>query len=443
MRGLISLVRRALRRVIPQRSWSSRFAPGPRYALPVTDLALTRMSKLSIFREQYYLDHNPDVPKKVGSGARHFLKYGAIEQRNAIDIARLATQIGRVSQSLKTSPRSDAGGKAPWPKDVRVAIVCSSRGNVFMQNIAGELAGSLKKAGVPVYQLTEDDQPPPSGAIIIVAPHEFFYMGRADAWLKPEILERSFMLATEQAQTTWFRDSLPYLMSSKGVLDMYYHSSVLLREAGIPTHHYLPDPEVRPVRLGSAFKTHPIFASLPRAAKLEVDGTASIDSRPLGVCFFGAESAYREKYLWKSSAVLASVPSYVYLRRHFRGPLTNEDASLVDLAAHVATHSKITLNLHRDHFGAFEWFRIVQLAMCSGSVVLSDRGQPVPDFVSGEHYLECDGRHIPEMLDWLLHDEEGTEVLRRVQRTATDFLTTRCVENQSGIKLAKFLAENL
>ncbi|MDT8870873.1 hypothetical protein RAA17_06200 [Komagataeibacter rhaeticus] len=51
----------------------------------------------------------------------------------------------------------------------------------------------------------------------------------------------------------------------------------------------------------------------------------------------------------------------------------------------------------------FEWHRIVKGAMANGSVVVSEPCLPHPVFRPGIHFLEETGRHIPNLIEWLLH----------------------------------------
>ena len=55
---------------------------------------------------------------------------------------------------------------------------------------------------------------------LFVAPHEFFTLGRGTDWVRDDVLSEGFMFGTEQVQTTWFNLSLPFILMSRGMLDI-------------------------------------------------------------------------------------------------------------------------------------------------------------------------------------------------------------------------------
>jgi hypothetical protein len=173
----------------------------------------------------------------------------------------------------------------------------------------------------------------------------------------------------------------------------------------------------------------------------DVDGGAELGDRPIDVGFFGAESEKRDLNLARLSGALAGYRSFICYRRFSAGPLNTKNGgeALVRLASHVATRSKITLNLHRDEFGAFEWFRIVRLGMCAGSLVVTDPCLPVPTFKAGEHFLQDEARHLPDLIDWLLSSPDGRREAERVRGNALALLQERAVEQPAARRLGAFL----
>jgi hypothetical protein len=412
-----------------------------------TEMAVRRLRNLRLFNVNKYLLNNSDVAQTGVDPCFHFLTHGRFERRRAFEIFYLAKCIGFAACQIANDPIAKRSSSQPKGIDRHgspsVGIACSSRGNIFMKNIATHLGYELGSAGANVTQLNESDNPFANfDHLIIIAPHEFFYEHRGDKWLIKKALGSSVMLSTEQVQTKWFLDSLPYLLESKSIIDMYVHSTYLLRESGIPSLYYVPNPYPAVICFGSNYTAHPLFATMPRGARGVPNAETEFDHRCLDVNFFGTESPHRDQVLTRCAPVFAKYKCFIYYRRLSRGPLVNDDDSLVDLAAHVAGHSKVTLNLHRDYFGAFEWFRIVQLGMCSGSVVLSERGLPVPYFAPGTHYFEADGRHIPEMLEWILNDDDGRIQAKRVRTNAMRALAEAYKVNHAGRGVLEFLEEN-
>jgi hypothetical protein len=321
-----------------------------------------------------------------------------------------------------------------------IGVYVSSQGNLFMNKIAHDLVAALSNEGAQVRLLDElSDLNARPETCIFVAPHEFFLTGAGKQWVRDDIVRDAIMLNTEQIQTVWFEQSLPYLLMGRAVIDMYHHSARLLSDSCIPTAHWVPDPEVQPLGLEAEDRNHPLFRTLGDIP--DVDGGAELGDRPIDVGFFGAESEKRDLNLARLSGALAGYRSFICYRRFSAGPLNTKNGgeALVRLASHVATRSKITLNLHRDEFGAFEWFRIVRLGMCAGSLVVTDPCLPVPTFKAGEHFLQDEARHLPDLIDWLLSSPDGRREAERVRGNALALLQERAVEQPAARRLGAFL----
>lgn len=402
-------------RFLPARTSKREAEP----ALPVVpepleatfEIAARRARNCTLFSPEKYLLSNPDVAAAGMDPHEHLVKYGCFEGREIFTQLQATRFVGQVA--------------------------CEAH------NGAAQLVAGLRHAGADAVLRDETSDP---GEVcdhrIIFAPHEFFHAGRGAKWRVDEILTTSFFLSTEQIQTPWYAVSFPYLLAGKGVIDGHFHSMRLLESSGVPCVHYTPTPALEVVNFDGSFINHPLFAGLPAAAKGKPDVANALEDRALDVCFVGTDSPHREKTLASCVPTLANYRCYLYYRRLQRGPIVGSDRSLVSLAAHVSGHSKITLNLHRDYFGAFEWFRIVQLGMCSGSLVLSERGLPAPGFKSGVHYLECDARHMAEVIDWLLKDPDGMREAEKVRRQASAAIEEQHIANRQAQGLIAFLEAN-
>ena len=404
--------------------------------------ACERLSRFPPFDPKWYSQTYPDVADSGVAPHYHWLAHGEKEGRLLYDQKGVARHVGSVRDLLDghrgntTAPRRDVAG-------LRVGLLCSSMGNPFMLDIARQLAEGLRRHGVSVSLIDENHSIEKDfDARIIAAPHEFFYMNRGDRWKTTHMMESSFMLSTEQIQTTWYMQSLPYLMRSKGVIDMYYHSMRLISRSGIPAIHYVPDPDMGMLDATDSYHDHPLFEALPEQARAEPNIAAPLSSRPLDICYFGAESEHRDNLISRAASVLAEFKCFICNRRMSRGPLVGQDKVLISIASHASAVSKITLNLHRDRFGAFEWYRIVRLAMCAGSLVLSEKGLPVPGFTSGEHYLESDGRHMPEMIHWLLKTQDGQKKAERIRQNASTLIRSNHASNAAAARVLSFLVDN-
>ncbi len=399
--------------------------------------ALARLNRLPCFQAADYAALNPDVEAAGFDAAFHALFIGAIEGRQLFRRDRLARALGGLNGFAVCQT-------APPQQPVPVGIYVSSLGNVFMQDIARDLADCLAAAGVPVT-LRDEAAPaarrPPFN--IFVAPHEFFALGRGPAWVRDDVVSTAVMLNTEQAQTPWFATALPFLLAARGVIDLSAQHTALFANAGIPAHHATPVPARSLPRLNSAVRAHPLYRALPDAALLAADPAAPLTARPLDIAFFGGHTPDREAWHARNTAFLASYNTFFYDRRQGDGPLRagTPDGALSALASHVCGHSKLLLNLHRDEFGYFEWHRIVRLGMASGCVVVSEPCPPHPVLLPGVHFFAAAARQIPDLIEWLLRSEDGRQRAQEVQEAAADALAYALDPACTGHALMAFLLQ--
>jgi hypothetical protein len=212
----------------------------------------------------------------------------------------------------------------------------------------------------------------------------------------------------------------------------------------LPCQHFLPSSRRSQPGLTEADRQHGFYRILPPAAKLESGWATAFADRPLDIAFFGTECPKRHRFFTQHAAFLADFHNFIYLRSSMRGliPPNGADASLTRLANHVSRHAKITLNIHQDEFGYFEWHRIVRLGMATGSVVVSEPCLSHPLFRPGTHYFEETGRHIPNLLDWLLRSPEGRAEADRVRANATALVFDKRTARQETARLCAFLMEH-
>ncbi|HET9383535.1 MAG TPA: hypothetical protein VFO67_00210 [Gemmatimonadales bacterium] len=421
----------------------------PYFSLAAVQAAQERLSSLPFCSAADYVSLNKGVAKRDIDPLFHMLAIGAYEGRQLFtreNVARVLCLDGR--DDVQGSSSQDRAGTAllterssPFPP---ATVYVSSLGNVFMNEIAHDLAHDLSCSGIRVSIENETSALPSRAALsIVVAPHEFFWLGRGTTWMRDDVLPNMFVYNTEQLHTPWFAKALLPILAAKGVLDMSPQVARLLREAGMRSMHFEPSSSLRTRWLEEADADHPLFRALPRdARRIEID-VDEWDNRPIDVSFFGTESSSRESFFAGNAERLAKWSSFIYYRRHSRGPIKNSlnDRALTRIAGHVAGYSKISLNIHRDEFPFFEWHRIVRQCMASGSVVVSDPCLPHPQLKPGEHYFEEEPRQIPNLIDWLLRDTEGQREARRVRDNASEHLKRNGDRRLQVSELLKRLSE--
>lgn len=432
---------------VPLRQWNKTYGT---VRPPTIETAVSRLRRFALFNERDYLRRNEDVKDGGYDPHRHFLQAGAFEDRNTVDPEELARVMSSfmLMDNVAKSVARPADDFSALPGLIaaipHIGIYVSSHGNIFMDEIAGDLARDLRSVGVRVNVFDEtssiDDRPP---VCLFVAPHEFFVLGKGRQWVRDDVLATAFMFGTEQVQTKWFNLALPFILMSRGVLDICVQTAQIFEQAGMPALHVLPGCRFSPPSLTAEDRRHPLFRVLPPAAQLDVEPSRSFKDRPIDMSFFGNSSPRRDRFFARHAAFLSDYETFNYCRRAERGPLLGrgQENALTRLAAHVSGQSKITLNIHRDDFGYFEWHRMVRLGMCSGSVVVSDPCLPHPDFVAGEHYFQEQTRHMPELLEWLLRSEDGMQEAERVRRNVDDLITNVFDTRRTMTGLLRFIAD--
>lgn len=395
--------------------------PLPGFSSEAISRAADKLTRFEPFRSQDYIALHPSAADSGRDPALHFLCHAAEGDKPAFHPSTVAKVLGSYWQGTSSGGTVAATAAAyaasltgPLPA---VAIHINSFGNVFMREIAEDLAADLQEAGADVVILNEEAQAAPDGYLkVFVAPHEFFWLGRGPEWLREEIVANSIMFNTEQVQTPWFLRALPAMLMARGVIDICAQTADMLSKAGVKALHLPPGARTRPNILTDEDRSHPLFAALPRSAKAGSDPALPFDSRPLDVAFFGTSSPQRERFFARAAPVLAEFENVLYCRPSSHGPIivTGGDGPLTRLACHVSANARITLNIHRDEFGYFEWHRMVRTGMCSGSLLVSEPCLPHPFIEPGQHYLQELPRYLPDLIEWLLSSSDGRETARQV-----------------------------
>jgi SAM-dependent methyltransferase len=415
--------------------------------------ATARLRLFQPFDAMDYLRRNPDVAAAGIDPHDHFIQSGALEGRGQVnpeDLARLLGTLTLFDKAVQARPTPDP---ETAPNDAELAeliadfgpigIFVSTRGNVFMNDLAEDLAADLRQVGVEVLLLDEtspiDCRPPVS---LYIAPHEFFILGKGPEWIRDDVLSEAFLVGTEQLQTTWFQTGLPFILMARGMLDICAQNAELFARTNMAALHILPGLRHRPHMLTARDKRHPLFGVLPEVAQRDVNPSTPFRERPIDISFFGASSPRRDQFFARNAAFFSEYETFNYCRRPGRGPLlrASSDGALTRLAGHVACHSKISLNIHQGEFGYFEWHRMVRNGMCSGSLVVSDPCLPHPNFIAGEHYLQENSRHIPDLLEWLLRTEDGSREAERVRVNVDRLITETYDTARATVQMLRFLS---
>ena len=394
-------------------------------------LAADRLRAMRFFSDDDYFHLNPDLNRKTTNAAQHAVSQGKRGGRTILRPLTVARALGAVGSDL---PFADSLPSRDNRSADLVNVLVSSRGNVFMREIAKDLVRDFQLAGAKAVLLDEHVERPTVGTNLVVAPHEFFVLGKGTKWRDPGFVADAFMYNTEQMQTPWFTFGLPWLLSCRGVIDLSPQIPPLLREGGMPAVHYEPRVVGNESALTSEELAHPLLDGVPDIRMQPTQ--CEWQDRPIDLSFFGNQSPKRDAMFARWAGRFAPYRNFIYYTRNTR-PVA--DAALTKIAGFIATQSKIYLNVHRDEFNYFEWHRIVRQGMGSGAVVVSDDSLTHPVYKAGVHFLETDLRDIPNLVDWVLRDPQGRQKAQEIVTAASQLLADQRASSQTSAVL-EFMA---
>jgi hypothetical protein len=355
------------------------------------------LDKTGLFDREFYTRTYADVSKSGLDPLHHFVRVGIHGGRNFTSpetIAKLWREV------LRTEP-GDASPAAPAdPTRHRVAIYVSSLGNFFMREIAEVLKAGFADAGVAAELRDETTEPPRDATHhIVIAPHEFFVLGEGRRWANDAFVNRAIMFATEQIQTQWFARSLVFLLRAKAVADMNEQNAAILRKFDVASKRFA--------------------------------------DRPLDALFLGTQSPRRDKLLASYAAKFAKLDTFIYYSKAQR-PLTPEHNPMAasEATSLLLAHSKILINLHRDEYSYFEWWRLMQ-AFWHKTIVVTEPCFPHRRFKAGTHYFEEAPRHIHHLVEWLARSPEGQAKAEAVRTRAYEDLVAHANAKSAALALLR------
>jgi hypothetical protein len=412
-------------------------------SLATLKLAIDRLKNLPIYVTSDYVELNGDIRKSVNEykidPAGHALAYGVPEGRHIFKTIRVAQVLGEYARR----PFSAEPNFKDVPALPSIGVFYNSSGNVFIKELAEELVDALQFINIDATLVDEKSKPGRNFAMtIIVAPHEFFHIGAGKRWVDDDIIRNAFMYNTEQPQTIWFERAIPFILASRGVIDICLQIADIFKESGMPAVHFNPNARPATEWLLPEDTAHSFYKVLPKKAQAVPDTSAPFATRPIDICFFGTSSRSREMFFSKNARFLSDYQNFIYYRK-FAGPLiaSGRDGILSRIGRHVTAHSKIALNIHRDELGFFEWHRLVKQGMVGGSIVVTEPCLPHPVFKPGVHFLEETTRHIPDLIEWLLKSKDGQAKAKFIQKNISK-ITDEKYARQNSLVLAHFLKMN-
>ncbi len=310
------------------------------------------------------------------------------------------------------------------------AIYTSSVGNYFFSELRDLLAAGFRSLGLQVD--VRDEREGFSEVAdwhLIVAPHEFFYLGGGPELGNQPSPSNLIVFNTEQPSTQWYARAYDYFSKAYGIWDINHDSSQAISREGFNCEYlplgYLSD--FKPFQEVEELPDHYGTCSLDEKIRKNTYLHKSFAERPIDVLFLGTLSVRREKFFAHTSRVLSNHICYLHLPEA-QGPLLAGFNTPMDTATSVglAQRSKILLNIHRGADRYFEWHRIVMHGIWNRALVITEPCGNGPPFQPGVHFVEAPLSQIPDVIKYYLTDPKGQAEAEEIALRGFQTLSEQC-----------------
>ncbi len=325
-------------------------------------------------------------------------------------------------------PKAPAVAPRPSP---RFRVYTNSQGNYFFHEMRDLVVAGLTELG---YTATAADETEGFGSggddwHIIIAPHEFFYIGTGWSLTERQLPANLVLVNTEQSCTQWYQLASHFFPRAHTIWDIDYTSSQRLwcqglRGGYLPLGYLANFPLYQPV---AELPVHYGTKYLAPEVRNHCTLTDPLVSRPIDVVFFGNTTAKREQFFAQAAPMLAKYNCYLHFSNTAK-PLLAGKTTYMDTPTvlGLVQRSKILVNIHRAEDRYFEWHRIVMLGIWQRILVVSEPCTPAPPFRPGIDFIEAELADIPKKLDYYLSSPKGRREAQAIASEGYRTLTHNC-----------------
>jgi len=315
------------------------------------------------------------------------------------------------------------------PRGTEVALYLSSEGNYFFREIRDLFAAAFEELGCAARFRDERKGFSRTARVhFVVAPHEFFYLGRGKALRGRAFPPSTVLYSTEQIDSEWFGLSQKLFNKAAAVWEIDRQTARHISAQGYLCH-YVPIGYARGSGLFSLVRTLPPHyrtACLEPAALTRPRWGEPLAARPIDVFYAGNQTTRRERFFSRGAPVFSRFRTYF----HFTMPEAPiQDGSSRDLDTRLSIglvqRSKIVLNIHRSQARYFEWQRMVLQGIGQKALVISEPVTDCAPLRPNKDFLEVPLNEIPGVVDHLLSSAQG----RREAQAVADRGFRRLKEN--------------
>ncbi len=299
----------------------------------------------------------------------------------------------------------------------RVNLFATSKSNLFILEIGRLIAAGFRELGCDSQLLL--DQPParnpePDTLQVVVTPHEYYNLyltEKVSAEEARELTKNVVLFCTEQPETGWFHNNLPWAEKARAVADLNSLGVAAYQARGIKSYHF---------RLG-----HHEMLAAPNAVPHTQRQTA--------ITFLGVMTPRRDKYFAEYAPFFAEHRCHIrFVPLGFAKTKTTRSYLSEKQRNELLSVSRVLLNIHYSERKYFEWHRAL-VALANQCCLITETSEGYGDLVPGKHFVMAEREDLIACCDYYLaHPKEaeaiaqaGCDFARTEQRQAQacgDFL---------------------
>lgn len=393
-----------------------------------------RLNPSAEFDTSAYLLEHADVRYVGVNPLEHYMSHGRLEGRGIARVGSRGLPAGSPSSNTVSTPKAlerrrdgEAEARAICR---RFVLYASSLGNYFFHEIRDLLAAGLSELGFSV-EIRDERQgfAPDADWHVVVAPHEFFYLGAGDELRHNATPRRLILFNTEQPSTQWFALARDCFHRAHAIWDISFESAQKITASGyrcsyLPLGYCAGFEAAREVaQLPDNYGTR----SLPAQIKSKSFRNHSLAERPIDVFFVGHASPRRERFFAQCAKVLSTHRAYLHFS-NVAAPVVPGQTTHMDTQTvmGLAQRSRILMNVHHGSDIYFEWHRIVLEGIWQRTLVVSEPCGVAPPFTPGLDFVEAPLDQMPPAIDYYLSTAEGREEAERIVEHGFRTLTEHC-----------------
>lgn len=341
---------------------------------------------------------------------RLFHKLGFHHLRRFL-ISFLQRRYGGIPKLYAAQSRHPSLAPQPLEKQ-RVDLFATTKSNLFILEIGELIAAGFRELGcdarllldqLPTKNLSRDS------VQIVVTPHEYYNLFLSDkvsAEEATELTKQVVLYCTEQPDTGWFYNNLPWAKKAKAVADINPLGVAAYKDRGIESYYF----------------------PLGYHDNLAAPDLTPYGDRPVDIAFLGSLTPRRDQFFAQHA------PFFAEHRCHLRFvPLgfakTKVTRSYLSPARRneLLSQSRLLLNVHYSERRYFEWHRAL-VGLANGCCVISESSEGYGNLIPGKHFVMADRDDLIACCDYYLAHPKEAEA---IAQAGLSFIKTDSRQSQS------------